>query len=147
MEINFIFTNNTNETINNSLYKKTGPIHSKKELAEKLQTFYEDKKYRAREFKVEAKTGKRKPETLQKYAEIKHVHDKYFQCMRNVAAMQQQGPALAADGVSAGHFIFFEAAFKLGRITDDDNNFAKACEQYAPYADHIYFPFRNIQHE
>lgn len=71
----------------------------------------------------------------------------HSQCIRNVAAMQQQGPVLTADGVNAGHFIFFEAAYKLGRITDENNNFAKACEQYAAYADHIYFPFRNIQHD
>ena len=103
----FVCTNNTNESVNSALNKKLGAIYSKKRLAEELADFYEDRRDRLEEFLAEEKDGIRSKELLKKYAEQKHIHEKYFRYMNGFISWRNMDPANADHHLYIGYEMFF----------------------------------------
>ena len=62
---------------------------------------------------------------LQKFAEHAYIHDKYFRLIGWTLAEPNMVPNLREQSVDAAYWFFFEASFKLGRITDCDPKVGK----------------------
>jgi len=124
------FSSLSREVIEN--VEEIGAVSCKKKLAEELVDFYEDQRDRLEEFLAEEKDGIRSKKLLKKYAEQKHIHGKYFRLMNGFIAWQNMDPANAEHHLRTGYQLFFEAAFKLGRIrpSKPGKNFFQACEEF-----------------
>ena len=59
------------------------------------------------------------------FAEHAYIHDKYFRLIGWTLAEPNMVPNLREQSVDAAYWFFFEASFKLGRITDCDPKVGK----------------------
>ena len=58
-------------------------------------------------------------------------------------------PENADRNIWMGYEMFFEAAFKMGRIRPSKRgkDFAKACEDFSHPENRVYFPYANIEYD
>ena len=87
---------------------------------------------------------------LQKFAEHAYIHDKYFRLIGWTLAEPNMVPNLREQSVDAAYWYFFEASFKLGRITDCDpkvgKNLMQACLDWDLLGYPSYFPFVHCEY-
>ena len=80
-------------------------------------------------------------------AEQKHIHIKYFRIVSWLLSENVR----TEETTTQAYMCFFEASFKLGRITDCDpkvgKNFQKACFDWTELGYPSYFPFVHCEFE
>ena len=98
---------------------------------------------------LEEKDGIRPKALLKKYAEQKHIHGKYFRLMNGFISWRANFPENADQNLFMGYEMFYEAAFKLGRIRPSKagKNFARACQEFSHPENRVYFPFADIEYQ
>ena len=144
----YVYTNNANETLNGKLNAHIGnAFNSMPRLAEKLRDFYKMKNDTRLKFKKDKTIGVRSKFVLQKFAEQKHIHIKYFRIVSWLLSENVR----TEETTTQAYMCFFEASFKLGRITDCDpkvgKNFQKACFDWTELGYPSYFPFVHCEFE
>ena len=69
--------------------------------------------------------------------------------MNGFISWRESFPQNADQNLFMGYEMFYEAAFKLGRIrpSKPGKNFARACQEFSHPENRVYFPFADIEYQ